>query len=184
MEYYMIINGTQAGPFPKEELLSKGLTPGTPVWCAGMSDWRPAEQVSELEYLFQPSDDSAFGAYSQPEPQPGPYRQYAPGQQYGRQQFYGPTGVPHTNWMPWAIVATVINICSCIGLIFGIIGIVHASKANNFYQVGDDLQGDSNNSTAKIMTIIALVIGGLGILGNIIYFFIYGAATLASLSSL
>ncbi len=183
MEFFMIKNGTQMGPFSKESLLANGLTPDTPVWRAGMSDWRPAGQVTELADLFRASEDSAFGSYAQVEPQPGPYRQYAPGQQpqYGHP---GPSGVPHTNWMPWAIVATVLNICSCIGLVFGIIGIVHASKANNFYAIGDDLNGDSNNSTAKIMTIIALVLAGVGIIGNIIYFLVYGAASLASLAAL
>lgn len=186
MEYYMIINGAQSGPFSKEEMLSNGLTPSTPVWRAGMTDWRKAEDLPELADLFRASDDSAFGGYAQvePQPQPGPYRAYAPGQEYNQRQQYGPTGVPHTNWMPWAIVATVINICSCIGLVFGIIAIVHASKANNFYLVGNDMQGDANNSTAKIMTIIALVIGGLGIIGNIIYAIVYGAAMFAQLASL
>lgn len=86
--------------------------------------------------------------------------------------------------MPWAIVSCVLNICSCIGLVFSILGIVHASKANNWYAVGNDMQGDSANQTAKTMTIIALVFAGLGIIGNIVYFLIYGAATLATLGSL
>lgn len=77
-----------------------------------------------------------------------------------------------------------LNICSCIGLVFSILGIVHASKANNWYAVGNDMQGDSANQTAKTMTIIALVFAGLGIIGNIVYFLIYGAATLATLGSL
>lgn len=171
------------GPFSKESLLANGLTPDTPVWRAGMNDWRPAGQVAELSDLFCASEDSAFGAYAQVEPQPGPYRQYAPGQRPA-QGYVGPTGVPHTNWLPWAIVATVLNICSCIGLVFGIIGIVHASKANKFYEIGDDLNGDSNNSTAKIMTIIGLVLAGVAIVGNILYYLFYGAATLAALAAM
>ncbi len=181
MEYYMIINGTQVGPYSKDQLLSHGLTPSTPVWKAGMGDWRAADTIDELRDLFSQSEESAYAASSQSGPQPGPYRAYAPGQQ--RNQYQGPTGVPHTNWMPWAIVATVLNVCSCIGLVFGIIGIVHASKANNFYAVGDDIQGDANNNTAKIMTIIGLVLAGLGIIGNILYFVLYGAAVSTSLLS-
>ena len=77
---------------------------------------------------------------------------------------------PHTNWLAWAIVATVLGaLTSCFGLIFGIIGIVQANKANRFYSQGLDREGDVANSSAKIMTIIGLVIAGLGLLGWIAY---------------
>ncbi len=67
--------------------------------------------------------------------------------------------VPHTNWLPWAVVATVAAfLLSCIGMIFGIIGIVQANKANTAYQRGDFSIGDSANSTARLMTIIAFVL--------------------------
>lgn len=170
----MIINGQQAGPFPKEELLRQGLTPQTPVWHQGMSDWRPAGNVSELSDLFV----SPYGQHQGP--RPGAYRQYAPGQTYTT----GASGIPHTNWMPWAIVSCVLNICSCIGLVFSILGIVNASKANNFYDVGNDIQGDAANQTAKIMTILALVFAGLGIIGNIVWYIVYGAASLAALGNI
>ena len=75
-----------------------------------------------------------------------------------------------TNWLPWAIVATIIGFfTSCIGAIFGIIGIVQANKANNFYAQGYDREGDSANSNARIMTIIGLIFAGIGIL--ILFFF-------------
>lgn len=70
-----------------------------------------------------------------------------------------------TNWLPWAIVATVFGFfTSCIGAIFGIIGIVQANKANTFYAQGYDREGDAANSNARIMTIIGLVFAGLGII--------------------
>ena len=88
-----------------------------------------------------------------------------------------------TNWLPWAIVATVLGFfTSCIGAIFGIIGIVQANKANTFYSQGYEREGDAANSNARIMTIIGLVFAALGIiaavwfgsffssLGNISYF--------------
>lgn len=85
---------------------------------------------------------------------------------YNRQNPGGPAPV-RTNWLPWAIVATVASfLCSCIGCIFGIIAIVNANKANNLYEAGYDEMGDQANNTAKIMTIISLVIAGIGLVIN------------------
>ena len=185
MQYYMIIGGAQTGPFNKEQLLYNGLTPQTPVWREGMQNWIPAEQLPELSDLFEASDDSAFGGYAAM-PQDAPqYRQYAPGQ--GNNKGYGQQRIRitnRTNWMPWAIVGTVLGLCSCLGLVFGIIGIVNASKANNLYAAGDDYLGDAANSTAKTMTIISLVIGGLNLIGSFIYLLIYGAAIFASVANM
>lgn len=70
-----------------------------------------------------------------------------------------------TNWLPWAIVATVVGFfTSCIGAIFGIIGIVQANKANTLYSRGMDAEGDAANSNAKTMTIIGLIFAGIGII--------------------
>ena len=71
----------------------------------------------------------------------------------------------HTNWLPWAIVATVVGFfTSCIGAIFGIIGIVQANKANSLYAQGLEPEADAANANAKTMTIIGLIFAGLGIL--------------------
>ena len=123
-----------------------------------------------------------------------PYRNqgsYNNNQQYGNQQYgnqqYGnqPYGNgygnnynrnQYTNWLPWAIGATVVGfLFSCIGVIFGIIGIVQANKANNFYSAGDVPQGNAANSSAKTMTIIAFVLGGIGLLISIIWLGSVGA---------
>lgn len=72
-----------------------------------------------------------------------------------------------TNWLPWAIVATIVGFCfSCIGAIFGIIGIVNANKANSLYAAGYNDMGDQANNTAKIMTIIGFVLAGIGLIGT------------------
>ncbi|MCH5229933.1 MAG: DUF4339 domain-containing protein [Muribaculaceae bacterium] len=70
-----------------------------------------------------------------------------------------------TNWLPWAIVATIVGFfASCIGAIFGIIGIVQANKANRLYMMGYDREGDAANSNARLMTIIGLIFAGIGII--------------------
>ena len=92
---------------------------------------------------------------------------------------------PHTNWLPWAIVSTVLNcLFSCFGVIFSIIGIVQANKANSLYQMGNNMEADAANSSAKVMTIISLIFAGLGILLVTMFIIsaVSGIGALASLS--
>ncbi len=87
-----------------------------------------------------------------------------------------------TNWLPWAIVGTIVGFfTSCISAIFGIIGIVQANKANNFYAMGNYEAGDAANSTAKIMTIISLVLIGISIIGGIIFLCVSGISYTAAI---
>lgn len=150
--YYIIINDQQQGPFAKEELLSRGLTPQTMVWCQGMPDWMPASSVHDLNDLFARPQQTQ---YQQPYQQPYQYPQQ-------------PVGT-FTNWLPWAIVGTVLGICSCIGLVLGIIGITKANGANNAYKCGDYDLARSVNNSARTLTILSLVFDGIGILFNIAF---------------
>lgn len=194
--YYLIVNEQQRGPFAKEDLLAQGLTPSTMVWREGMADWAPATEVTELQELFyqQPAQpQSRQTQCAQPgqppqqpyqQPQQGyqqPYQQPQQGYQqpyqqpYQQQQYPQPPQQPQypqyqaqpTNWLPWAIVATVLGLCSCIGLVLGIIAITRANSANKFYQFGDTVSGNAANSSARTLTIIALAFDGIGLLVNI-----------------
>lgn len=117
--------------------------------------------------------------YQQPQqptyhqPQQPPYQQPAyqqPQSSYQQQGYRQPYGAPtpHTNWLPWAIFGTVLGLCSCIGMIFGIIGIVNANKANTCYMMHDDINGDIANSSAKSMTLVSIILGCIGLIGGII----------------
>lgn len=177
MDYFVIINGVQAGPLPKDKLITAGLQPESFVWRQGLPDWVKAESLPELADIFMA--DSAFGGYARPEETVNPYAgQYPYGQRppYGGQQppysqhpdpysAYGrePQPIQHTNWLPWAIIGTIFGaLFSCIGMIFGIIGITKANAANRFYNEGFEENGNMSNSSARTMTIIALVLGGIG----------------------
>ena len=147
--YFAIINGNQIGPVSKTNLKAEGLTPETYVWREGMKDWVKAVELPELADLFV--EDSAFGGYARVEE---PFA-------YNSMNHYAP--IPHTNWLPWAIVGTVVgSLFSCIALIFGAIGINRAMSANKFYDIGNKELGDRANSSARTMSIVALVLGGLG----------------------
>lgn len=58
MNYFILINNEQQGPFPVNELLQHGLTQETLVWTEGMAQWTPAWQVEELKSLFFNSNGS------------------------------------------------------------------------------------------------------------------------------
>lgn len=104
--------------------------------------------------------------------------QYGQNPQYGQNQYgqnsqnrgQSPQMMP-TNWMPWAIAATVVGFCtSFIGAIFGVIGILNAHKANTYYSMNNYEDGNKANSTAKTMTIIAIILAVVGFFGS--YYFL------------
>lgn len=97
--------------------------------------------------------------------------QYGSQNQYSdRNPYNGGGNIPpqfpqgYTNWLPWAIVATVAGaLLNCLGMILGIIAIVQANKANTLMQQGFPEQSSSSNSSAKILCIISFVLSGIGL---------------------
>lgn len=200
IQYFIISDGQQKGPYPKEVLTMQGVTPETFVWREGMSGWEKASALPELADLFV--EESAFGAYAQPEqpyqqPQQ-PYQQPQYGQQPYQQQYVQPPyqqpyrqgympgnyGAAYTNWMPWAIVTTVVNVLigNIIGLVFSIIGIVQSSNANSAYSVGDTVRGDSANKSARTMTLISIGTIALGILAIVLLVVFIGFGAMSAIS--
>lgn len=52
MNYFIIVNDTQQGPYTIEELRQRHIDASTLVWAEGMAQWTPAWQVEELKTLF------------------------------------------------------------------------------------------------------------------------------------
>lgn len=65
MEYYIIFNGQQVGPMPKEQLLNYGLNPDSNVWAQGMPGWMPAYTVPELMELIKRNRPSTPPPFNQ-----------------------------------------------------------------------------------------------------------------------
>ena len=59
MEFHVIRNGKQEGPFTVEELSQQGITPETEVWAPGMADWQQADDVAELTAVLQRAEFEA-----------------------------------------------------------------------------------------------------------------------------
>lgn len=47
-QYYAMIDGERKGPFDLDKLADAGIRPSTYVWCKGMPDWQPADEVSDI----------------------------------------------------------------------------------------------------------------------------------------
>lgn len=54
MQYFIIENGAQAGPFSPEELVNtKNISAETLVWTEGLKDWTPAWQIEEIRQALE-----------------------------------------------------------------------------------------------------------------------------------
>ena len=59
MEFHLIRNGKQEGPYTVEELGQQGITPESEVWAPGMADWKQAGDVPELTAVLQRAEFEA-----------------------------------------------------------------------------------------------------------------------------
>lgn len=75
MNYFIIINDAQQGPFSVAELQQQGISSDTLVWTEGMAEWTPAWQVEELRPLFY---KQTAGTAVPPPPPANPGDQAAP----------------------------------------------------------------------------------------------------------
>lgn len=85
------------------------------------------------------------------------------------------------NYLVMSIIATVLGFCTCLPLILGIIAIIFSTQVDSKYNMGDYSGAQSASNTAKILSIISLVLAILGIVGNLIYYFAVGVAAFSSL---
>ncbi|MBQ9556832.1 MAG: DUF4339 domain-containing protein [Muribaculaceae bacterium] len=79
MEFHLIKNGKQEGPFTVEELSQQGITPESEVWTPGMADWMQAGDVPELTAVLQRAEfEAAQAAARQAENDPRMGEPYEP----------------------------------------------------------------------------------------------------------
>ncbi len=142
MQYYIVYNGQQVGPFTKEQLRAYNINAQTPVWYDGLPDWTPAVQIPDLIDILTPTPPPFASA-----PQPTP--QYtAPAQD--PQQYLAPPA----SHLAWAIVCTIL---CCVP--FGIVAIVYASKVNSLWSQGLYDQAYDASRKARNWAIWSAVIG-------------------------
>ena len=143
--FYIDKNGAQQGPRSLEQLkLTYVITPDTMMWQQGMTDWKKASEIEGLEELFVQLPPVASV----------PYTQNTIEQK--------PTVNILDKPRPWLIENILTTLFCCF--IFGIIGIIYASKVDSLWVEGKYDQSRSASKTARLMFILSIVsvaVGGL-----------------------
>lgn len=138
MNYFIVKDGIQSGPFSIEELYEQGITASTPVWHAGMPDWTVAQKVEELQPVLM--QDPSYDGLTPPPIYPSSAPQVAPlpgssrpGSSYqGTSTRQGNTDTCPKTWM----VESILVILFCC-LPFGIVGLVYACKVSSLFAQGN-----------------------------------------------
>lgn len=61
MQYYLVVGSERRGPLSVTQLQEHGIRPESLVWCAGLANWTPAIEVSELKNgLFATLDTNPY----------------------------------------------------------------------------------------------------------------------------
>lgn len=149
-QYYLVINGEKSGPFTIDQLATQQLTPETPVWTEGMSDWVPAQQIAELSSLF--ASQAPIPEASQPTATPqAPAYNAAPA--YGNPQPQAPnTQVVPPNYLVWSILVTLF--CCIPG---GVVAIVYSTQVSSRFQQGDYAGANESSRNARKWVIISAI---------------------------
>ena len=191
MNYYIVENNQQAGPFSIEQLRSKGITSDVYVWAEGMSGWEQAGNVKELQVLFQqvPPVQPQYQAQPQPtyaQPQPQYQSQPQPQQQsYAQSAHKEPMGPMPKDYKKQNIILMVVSLfcCNCLGtvwLILGILGLMEANKVQTMYTLGNyqlaQKASEKAHKWVKYGTIGFVITEILSIIGWILYIILVVAA--------
>ena len=174
--YFIVENNKQSGPYSIDQLSSMGITSDTMVWTDGMTNWRTAGEVPELQSVLNQQD------YQEDYNQGYDYG-------YGYQSNYVPMPDSHKSKAVWSLVLTCISMFCCgncfgiISLVFSILGLVAASRVSSDYMAGN-YQGALNSSVEankwSNWSITLLIIGALlCVIGWVLYYFLVLAATMA-----
>lgn len=131
--FYIDSNGKQKGTYAPEELRGEGIRRDTLVWREGLEQWKRAEDIEELRFLFD-------GSYTvQPTPVNFQYNQVE--------------NLPAKpkNWLLEAILVTLLPfvLCGSFLSLIGIVAIVYASQVDSYYNRGDYNQANDSASNAK-----------------------------------
>jgi|SRR5690554_241451 len=149
--FYIDAEGKQKGTFSPDELRQENVKHETLVWTQGMEQWKRAEEVAELSFLFTGSSVAHEAVQAGKMPQSQFNRPAAP---YGSQDHQP---MPKT-WLVESILVTILPfvLCSSFLSLLGIIGIVYAAQVESFFNRGDYVASAEASRSAAKWTKIAL----------------------------
>ena len=159
--YYLGPNNQPLGPVPGEELIARGVTRDSLVWCEDFTTWVNVSSVPELAPLFPvmppppPAPPVAPVQPAAPVPPVAPAQPTAP---------VAPAAAPAAkpakepfvsrpdSYMTLAILSTIF---CCLPL--GIIAIVSASKVDSLWAEGCKKEAVEKAESAKMWSILSMV---------------------------
>lgn len=155
--FYIDSEGKQKGIFTPEELRAENIKRDTLVWANEMTDWKPANEVEELKFLF--ADSAGYYPPQNPTPPTVEYHQqpeaahvhtHAPGAEQE------PIPPMPKNWLVESVLITILPfvLCSSVLSLLGIVGIVSASRVESQYRAGDYDMAKESAKQAKRWTVI------------------------------
>ena len=166
MEYWIIVDRRHAGPYSAWQLIDAGLKGDTLVWCEGLTEWTPAEQIEELASMMRIRDTSAatapqeqqqqaYGAQTQPCEPRRENQQYTAGpQQQGAATLPAEPCPPA--YIAWSVIATVLC-CTIVG----IPAIIFSSMTKSAYYKGDLEKAEKYSERAQWFIILSITLGAV-----------------------
>ena len=151
-QYYYTDGTNKFGPMSLDELKTKGLTADTLVWYEGMDNWIAASQVPELSSMFGVNVPPPVASTSNQPPQQPAFNQAS-----------APIAPPKT----WLVESILVTLFCCMP--FGIVGIIHASKVESQFNVGNYEAAQKASQEAGKWTKLGFWIG----MGVLVLYFIY-----------
>ena len=170
MNYFIIENGAQQGPFSVNELQMKGISSETLVWTEGMTDWTPAWQIDELRAIVNsqtagtpppppPSQSDGATGNMQTPPPAGPQQPGGPAAPNGN------TNRPGRHRVAWCIIGVLVVIAALFAFTNpseeahkqALLSHVTNGISN---AVADDNSDDDNNPIAQALTSIGSAFAG------------------------
>lgn len=149
MKYWVIINNEKLGPLTAEELAQIHICADTPVWRAGLADWKRAGELPELEAMvnLRPTP---------PPPVPRPrilYGPSVPGAPAAPDDSRNKTPMPDT-YLAWSIIVTLLCCIPC-----GIAAIYFSAQVSSRYEGGDLKGAEKCSERAQLWIILSIVLG-------------------------
>lgn len=152
MKIWVYLNGIQQGPYTFDELSQLQITPSTPVWYEGLSQWLPASEAPATASLFA-SGQSVSECTSRPViSQVSPTRQPSGIANAAPSQVDVPSAPP--TFIGWSVF--ILLCCFPIG---GLLGIIFSVMSGNAYRSGDYVKAKRLSESTEWCVILSIVIG-------------------------
>lgn len=153
MEYWIIRDDKQCGPYTLEQLMEMDLHQGTPVWRQGLADWLPLSKIQEMDMTPATACDTIVNETiieTSPIQQPVicvPAGEIPP----GYVAIAGEQKCPPT-YLVWSIIATVLFF-----LPLGVCAIFTSTKVKKYYEAGDYAKASRMSERTALFVILSLV---------------------------